>query len=655
MVINNIQSEILLELVFSAFNDGNHEAILKKSLPIYVKKLNCFLAGVLMKNQHQFTETMLIPYVAKKSEDWNTIKNFFVENYASSKGIVNQITYKNNYYYAYNLNTYGLLILGRKNPFNFSLLNELIAIVNHLGKSLIQAKEIEKRIATEKLLRESEESLRSLSDSTSASILIYNTNGIIYANPAAEKFTGYSSNELIKLPLSKLIHPSYIQLVRAYNPIRKSTYTTNATIEVQLIVKNGKKRWANINSGLIKWKGEEAVIISAFDITKRKKTERKLIFAKDEAEKSERLKSAFLANMSHEIRTPMNGILGFSELLKTPNLTNEKQLKYIDVIEKSGARMLNLINDILDISKIEANLMKTSLTKVHVNETLKYLLTFFKLEAAQKGIVLSVKYHLPNSEASITTDKEKFTAILTNLIKNAIKYTPNGTIEVGYTLTPKNMLEFYVKDTGIGIPKDRQKAVFERFIQADIDDKQALQGAGLGLSISKAYVEMLRGKIWVSSKKNKGTTFYFSVPYTKFDNEIEKENQKGSIKPKEMRKIKILITEDDFTSKLLIITLLESFCSEILEASNGLEAVEICKNNPDIDLILMDIKMPKLNGYEATKQIRAFNKSVVIIAQTAYSMVGDKEKAIEAGCNDYISKPINNDELTSLINKHCTT
>ena len=355
--------------------------------------------------------------------------------------------------------------------------------------------------------------------------------------------------------------------------------------------------------------------------------------------------------MSHEIRTPMNGILGFAGLLKEPGLTGQEQQKYISVIEKAGARMLNIINDIVSISSIESGLMKVDLLESNINEQIEYIYTFFKPEVEAKGIKLSFINTLPSKEAIIKTDREKVFAILTNLVKNAIKYTNKGSIAFGYN-KKGDYIEFFVKDTGIGIPKDRQKAIFERFIQADIGDKMARQGAGLGLAISTAYVEMLSGKIWVESQEGKGSTFYFTIPYNEtFKKEIDFENidvGDGSLN----LNLKILIAEDDETSSQFLTIIVDEYGKEIINVINGTETVEVCRNNPDIDLILLDIQMPDLNGYEATLQIREFNKEVVIIAQTAYGLSGDREKALDAGCNDYISKPINENELDALIQKY---
>ena len=392
------------------------------------------------------------------------------------------------------------------------------------------------------------------------------------------------------------------------------------------------------------------------DVSERERALLNLKEALGKAQESDRLKSAFLANMSHEIRTPMNGILGFAELLKKPGLGGDEQQKYIEIIEKSGKRMLNIINDIVDISKIEAGLMALSMLKTNVNELIEDTCTFFKPEAETKAIRLSFKNALPGKEASIKTDREKLYAILTNLIINAIKYTPEGSIEVGYDIVKSrdaSMLQFYVKDSGIGIPEDRQAAIFERFIQADIDNRMAYQGAGLGLAITKAYVEMLGGSIWVESKAGKGSIFYFTLPYDTEPTEETKE--RPAVVPEQnnaARKLKILIAEDDDVSEMLLDETIRFIGKEILKAKTGAEAVQVCRANPDIDLILMDIRMPGMGGYQATQQIREFNKEVVIIAQTAYGLMGDREKAIESGCDDYISKPVKRGELITMIEKH---
>jgi signal transduction histidine kinase/CheY-like chemotaxis protein len=378
--------------------------------------------------------------------------------------------------------------------------------------------------------------------------------------------------------------------------------------------------------------------------------------AKEHAEENDRLKSAFLANMSHEIRTPMNGILGFTELLKEPMLPGEVQQEYINIIEKSGTRMLSIINDIISISKVESGVMEVSLSETNINEQIEYIFTFFKPETEHNGIKLHFKTSLPAKEAIIKTDREKIYAILTNLVKNAIKFTPTGSIVFGYNFNPAGslvspaLLEFFVKDTGIGISPEQQKIIFERFRQGSEQLSRDYEGAGLGLSISKAYVEMLGGKIWLESEEGKGSEFRFTIPYS---TETEAKDVTNNIPIGKaeglVNKIKILIAEDDAPSAKLVALAVRVFDPEVFIVRTGTEAIEVCRNTPDIDLILMDIKMPEMDGYEATIRIREFNKDVIIIAQTAFGMNGDREKALAAGCNDYISKPINPVSLVELI------
>lgn len=389
----------------------------------------------------------------------------------------------------------------------------------------------------------------------------------------------------------------------------------------------------------------------------RKKAEQELKEAILKAQESDRLKSAFLANMSHEIRTPMNGILGFARLLKERDLTEEEQEEYIQIIEDSGVRMLNIINDIMSISKVESGLMEITISETNINDQIKYLYTFFRPEVEGKGMKLFINNSLPANEAVIKTDKEKVYAILTNLVKNAIKFTHSGSIEFGYCLksgNEPNELEFFVKDTGMGIAEKQKKFIFDRFRQGSESLSRNYEGAGLGLAISKAYVEMLGGKIWVESEEQKGSVFYFTLPYNGEPKEqnVDFDIAKIDVKKPQIRDLNVLIAEDDEGSAMLIAMAIKGFSKAIVKVRTGVEAVEACRNNPDIDLILMDIKMPVMDGFEATRQIRQFNQYVIIIAQTAYALTGDREKTILTGCNDYISKPIQKDQLLALIEKY---
>jgi PAS domain S-box-containing protein len=485
--------------------------------------------------------------------------------------------------------------------------------------------------------------------------------GKVIFNKKKTDMIGYSPDQFHHYTdFTRLVHPDdyepMMSSMRALLEQKEDKYEFEYRIKSQ----SGEYIWFHDIGTISKLteKGEPLTVSGiVLNITERKFSEQELLKAKEKAEESDRLKSAFLANMSHEIRTPMNGILGFADLLKTPGLTGKEQQRYIEIIEKSGTRMLNIINDIVDISKIEAGQMELHVMESNINKQIGYIYTFFKPEAEAKGINLFFKNPLLAKEAIIKTDGEKLYAILTNLVKNALKFTHKGSIELGYDLAVTNnhmtLLKFYVKDTGIGIPEDRLEAIFERFIQADIADEMAYQGAGLGLAISKAYVEMLGGKIWVESELGKGSTFYFTLPYK---TEPEKKSIDGQHAPSEknnnIRKLKTLIVEDDEVSGMLIEITAKMFSEEILKARTGVEAVEACRNNPEIDLVLMDIRMPEMNGYDAVGKIREFNKEVIIIAQTAHGLAGDREKAIKSGCNDYISKPVNKNELLGLIEKY---
>ncbi len=385
---------------------------------------------------------------------------------------------------------------------------------------------------------------------------------------------------------------------------------------------------------------------------------KELMAAKELSEQSDRLKSAFLANISHEIRTPMNGILGFASLLKNPALTGAEQQDYLDVIERSGERMLGIINDIVDISKIESGVIEVNMSMVNINDLLEYIDRFFRPEAERKEIRLICHRPLATADSWMPTDEQKLQAILTNLVKNAMKFTVKGTIEIGYqrleSPNPGSRFEFYVRDTGIGIQKERQEAIFERFIQADINDNMAWQGAGLGLSISKSYLEMLGGNIWVESEWGNGSTFHFTLPFdqSQADKLAVKIEEVLHLKEVLLPPLNILIAEDDEISERILRIKVKKLAGKLISAKDGLEALEMLRNNPDLDLILMDMQMPSLNGYEAVRQIRKFNTSVVIIAQTAYALSGDVEKAIDAGCNDYLTKPIEKDQLMKLLQKY---
>ncbi len=408
---------------------------------------------------------------------------------------------------------------------------------------------------------------------------------------------------------------------------------------------------SSIFRGVWNEQGELTTMVGTIlDITQQKKNEQELIKAKERAEESDKLKTAFLANMSHEIRTPMNGILGFADLLKNSELTNDEQQKYIDIIEQSGNRMLNIIHDLIDISKIETDQVEIVNEETNVNQKIESLYSFFKLEAQSRGLELTFNSSLTENECNIETDKTKLGQILTNLIGNALKFTSKGSVEFGYT-KENNKLLFYVKDTGHGIPLKLQDVIFERFRQADTSPSKIVDGTGLGLPISKAFVAKMGGDIWIESENDKGSCFYFTLPYIPFLRGDEKVNNAPNLTCDVQKNLTVLVAEDDEISFLYLNELLSQSNVNVLHALNGVEVVELCKQHDHIDLVLMDIKMPILNGFEATREIKKINAKLPVIAQSAYVSVKDKMKANKAGCDDYVEKPIDKEYLFSLIGK----
>ncbi len=373
--------------------------------------------------------------------------------------------------------------------------------------------------------------------------------------------------------------------------------------------------------------------------------------AKEKAEENDRLKSSFLANMSHEIRTPMNGILGFSQLLSEPGISKDQQQRFVKIISDSGQQLLNIVNDILDISKLETGQAKVFLHKINLTDLMQKLHAEFKIQADKNANRFVYK---KNSNIKrplyIHTDEGKLKQILNNLLSNAIKFTNEGSVEYGFSIK-NNTIEFFVTDTGIGIPEEKISSIFERFQQADITISRQFGGTGLGLAIAKANVLLLGGDIWVKSTVQKRTTFFFNIPLKKDNLPLHKpteEVQKNKLY--DWTNKTILITEDEAINFILLEEILSATGVNILKATTGKAALELALQKPDI--ILMDIKLPDINGYQVVKKIRYFAPKIPIIAQTAFAMEGDKSKVIAAGFNDYISKPIEAKLLLTMIDKY---
>jgi signal transduction histidine kinase len=378
--------------------------------------------------------------------------------------------------------------------------------------------------------------------------------------------------------------------------------------------------------------------------------------AKEQAERADRLKTSFLTNMSHEIRTPMNAILGFTNLLIEESLPKEQQDEYLKVINESGNSLLNLVNDILDISKIEAGEMTFSDGICNINELLRELQISFneiknQKELSEVDIVIDNKWHDQN--LNIVTDPYRLRQVFVNLIGNALKFTDTGSVTFGVAEGNQRFFKFYVKDTGIGIKKDMQQEVFKRFQKLDSKKTRLYRGAGLGLAISKDIVEMLGGEITVDSTPGIGSTFYFTVPYRiATDIEIEEravQSKNGDLKLDLSGKT-ILVAEDEPNNFMYLNRILQRFNATIIWARDGEEAISQA-GQQDTDLILMDIKMPNIDGYEATREIKAKYPNSVIIAQTAYVSNNEINKCKSVGCDYYLSKPINIKDLVETIKR----
>jgi PAS domain S-box-containing protein len=478
---------------------------------------------------------------------------------------------------------------------------------------------------------------------------------MLYISDKCLEITGYSSSEFI---YNKTL---------SYNDIILETYRDELYLEWEQITENRssfqKEYEIRMADGNTRWVLERGVgvydengslkFLEGYieNITRRKEYEKALLEAKERAEESDRLKSSFLANMSHEIRTPMNGILGFMQLLMEPGLNEEQKAGYIEIVNSSGHRLMDTINDIIEISKIESGESKVVMSNFNCEEIMDYQYAFFEPQVLQKNLEFRMESQVTGEGAIIHSDKYKLNGILTNLIRNAIKFTDSGSIRFGNYIEGE-FLHFYVKDTGRGIPLHRQAVIFDRFVQADHSMARSYEGSGLGLSICKAHVEALGGQISVESESGKGSIFRFTIPY----HPVHRLPDPAPMMKKQFNISKesktILIAEDDEFSYEYLKVILAGLNLKIIRVLNGMDAVREIRENPEISLILMDLQMPGLDGLQATREIRQFNREIPIIAQTAYALVNKQEEAFDAGCHAFLTKPINRDELIEVVTRY---
>ena len=530
---------------------------------------------------------------------------------------------------------------------------KLVALNELLQKQNKQLK------STYTLLQESEEKFRQFAENIDDVFWLTEDQQVLYLNTAVERKFGFSREAVIKnLPsVEEIILPEDLPIYRQLTEVKFQQKADMVAKQLRVIDHEGKIRWVWVRLFPIfnSKKGFYRIAGIASDITIQKEIENELRTAKEKAQESDQLKSSFLANLSHEIRTPMNGIIGFSGLLAKEGSDTSVRNQYVEIINKSSEQLLHIIDDLVDISKIEARQMHIIWQECHISSMFDDLYLLYSqelLKAGKKSVKLNKQYNLPDDESIIITDEYRLRQVLMNLLSNAVKFTHKGHIRFGLTKEEPGIFKFFVEDTGIGIAKDLSDVIFEPFRQANNNHTREYGGTGLGLSISRGLVNLLGGHLWLESKPGKGSTFYFTIPYQPAKATISYDKIK---KPKEAivyREGKtIMIVEDDDMNFTYLKEIISAAGMEITRASNGIEAIEIAsKLNPA--LIVMDIRLPLMDGLEATRKIRETGNNVPIIAQTAYAMSEDKKVCLDAGCDDYISKPIHKELLLKKIGYH---
>jgi PAS domain S-box-containing protein len=513
----------------------------------------------------------------------------------------------------------------------------------------------------ESALQESEMFFKGITDSANDAIIITDKkNKIQFWNKAAELLFGYKRKEIINKNIYQTIVPleeankleTHLQSI--LNDKEKLSVTNS--LEINTISKDGTFFPAEFSNSSIHLNRKLSIIYIARNIEIRKQAENMLREAKEKAEEADRLKTAFLSNMSHEIRTPMNAIVGFSQLLANDTLSEEKRHLFIDQININSESLLNLIEDIIYVSKIESGKIDIKKETCLLNSVLDEIYMSFiehRRRMAKEEVEIVLEKGIDKPSFSFISDNQRFRQILTNLIGNALKFTERGSVTFGYRVHDSQNLLFFVKDTGLGINPEKINYIFDRFTKIAANKTKLYGGTGLGLSITKHLVEELGGMIWVESIVDKGSTFYFLLPYQGIYQQKEI-SIVSKEKPEKMRleNAKILIAEDEYMNYLFLQETLNPTGANLTWAKNGKEAVEFIENNHEFDIILMDMKMPVMDGYEATKKIKGINPKITIIAQTAYAMPDEQKKGYQAGCDFYLNKPIDPILLIETLKKH---
>lgn len=521
----------------------------------------------------------------------------------------------------------------------------LYAEFNEMVRSL-KERELE-NIKANQALAYSEGKFKEMTDMLPISVYETDDRGVFtYVNSAWRRQFGYTGEDLKRgVRIDQILFMDDQEDLFSLKQVRNKEVTGIRKSKSQfsaLFFKNPRC----IGNDLLGFRG---III---DNTEIRQTMEELKAQKLKAEESDRLKTAFLTNMSHEIRTPMNSIIGFSHLLSSPGITNETRDGYVNHIQESGEILLKLINDILDLAKIEAGEISLNLENCNIDKLLDDLHSSFceSIPPEKKLLQIRLVKDLPGEELVVQTDPLRMRQILTNLISNALKFTHEGHVEFGYIIDNTRQIQYYVKDTGIGIPKDKVDVIFDRFRQIEDSLTREHGGTGLGLSITRNLVDLLGGRIQIESEQNKGTTFRIIMPLLRDKSvQLKEIMQDLSEDSYQWKASQLLLVEDTRVNYLYIKEVLKDTGMHIVWAKNGQEAIEFCRKMKELDIVLMDIQMPVMNGFDATRAIKSFRPALPVIAQTAYAMTEERTKCMAAGCDDYLAKPILPAELKASI------
>jgi PAS domain S-box-containing protein len=474
-----------------------------------------------------------------------------------------------------------------------------------------------------------------------------------YTNSAFYTMIGYDRESYNNINPLELIHPDD----RDYQIRREQALVNKEFFETELRLKHKAGHYMNLSTRSVTVRSDEGEVLGALtisrDITRLKQVHEDLIKANIGAEASNRLKSNFLANISHEIRTPLNSVVGFSNLLLTNNLPNEIKEEYIEHINHNSEKLLQIIGDIIDLSRLESSQIEITYEEASISSIVNEIIEEARsiIKRNEKPIILNVKNYFENMGDLIFTDRIWLKRVLNHLMDNAVKFTLEGSVEFSYLLENQNVV-FKIRDTGIGINKENLGHIFEEFRQEFDGHHRPFEGLGIGLTLAKEVIERMGGKIFVQSEKGVGSEFSFSIPYRPAGSTKPKAapvTTENSLTPIDWSSRKCLLVDDNKDVLIYLNRILTDTGVTIMTARSGFEAIEIVKNTPDIDVVLLDMQMPEMNGIEATKEIRKIRKDLPIIAQTAFIFEDDKDIILEAGCDACLIKPIRREHLLTVM------